>query len=79
MGLHRLEAIKEYAVFLVTSRGVFICAHTWESSAYFQRCSLEHRSHIKQTDRFLVVQRVVQVHETDRADTTEHQLIPHVS
>lgn len=27
MGLHRLEAIKEYAVFLVTSRGVFICVN----------------------------------------------------
>lgn len=36
MGLHRLEAIKEYAVFLVTGRGVFICAHTWESSPCFQ-------------------------------------------
>lgn len=36
MGLHRLEAIKEYAVFLVTSRGVFSCAHTCESPSCFQ-------------------------------------------
>lgn len=36
MGLHKLEAIKEYAVFLVTSRGVFSCAHTYESPSCFQ-------------------------------------------